>query len=129
MKKFIGYIAATAVSATLLAANTFAVGNVVRGAEDAVDGVVNGVEDVVDGAGDAVEDVVGGTDNDAPDNDITDNAEATNQANTNGAQVTTSVQSEVPGTNPNTGATLGFIGLGIGSAIAAGAAAASRKCK
>ena len=125
MKKFIGYIAAAAVSASMLAANTFAVNNVVRGAEDIVNGAANGVRDAANGVGNAAEDIAGGTTHnaaDVTDHDITDITTA--------AAAVTTAHSEVPGTtNPNTGATLGFIGLGIGSAIAAGAAAASRRRK
>ena len=122
MKRFIGYIAAAA-AVSAMSTGAFAVDNVVRGAEDVVGGAARGVEDAARGAGEAVEDIVGGT----------DTADVTTVDNANAGAVTTAAAAnnaaakpEVPG-NPPTGAVAGFVGLGIGSAIAAGAAAATRK--
>lgn len=115
MRKITGYILASAISAGLLAVPALAAGGVVNG-------VVRGAETALSDVGDAADDLVGGDNTSAGASsapDVTDlEAEKTS--------ATTAATTQKPGSNPATGATLGFAALGLS---AAGIGLASRKKK
>lgn len=144
MKK-IGYILAAVYAVFSLSVTSYALSEIIQGAEDAVEGVADGVGEAAEGVADGAEDALGdGSDSADPENDPTEADTSDTEDDPAGAD-TSDTEAEVSssedvttgpsdvgntgatGGNPGTGVVLGCTALGMAAAGLTALAARKKK--
>ena len=145
MKK-IGYILAAVYAVFSLSVTSYALSEIIQGAEDAVEGVADGVGEAAEGVADGAEDALQGDSSDSadPENDPTEAATGDTEddpaaADTSDTEAEVSSSEDVTtgpsdvgntgatGGNPGTGVVLGCTALGMAAAGLTAVAARKKK--